>query len=137
MRAEGLRPEEVLSEVWDESEPGYARALRELVLGAAPMTAFVVANDLMAVRLMDALESAGLRVPDDVSVVGFDGIDLGAHSRIGLTTIAQPRGELAHRGLDLLVERMTGGAADAAPHRVRLRPRLLRRRSSAAPGRRS
>jgi DNA-binding LacI/PurR family transcriptional regulator len=131
MRAGGLRAEQVAGTVWDEREPGHARALRELVLGDDPVTAFVVANDLLAVRLMDALESAGLRVPDDASVVGFDGIDLGANSRIGLTTIAQPRAELAQRGLDLLVARMSGGAADAAPRRVKLAPTLLRRRSSA------
>ena len=137
MRAEGREPEQVTSEMWDESAPGYPDALRELVLGDDPVTAFAVANDLMAVRLMDALESAGLRVPEDVSVVGFDGIDLGANSRIGLTTVAQPRAELARRGLDLLVARMTAGTDAPAPRGVRLPPVLVPRRSSAAPRQRS
>jgi DNA-binding LacI/PurR family transcriptional regulator len=134
MRGAGLRPHQVSSDVWDQGGPAAAQALRKLVLGEDAVTAFVAANDLMAVRLMDALESADLRVPEHVSVVGFDGIDLGAHRRIGLTTIAQPRAELAERGLDLLVERMAGGDAGAPPRRVRLAPTLVQRRSSAAPG---
>jgi LacI family transcriptional regulator len=132
MRAAGLRPEQVPSALWERGA-AEADALRALVLGDDPVTAFVAANDLIAVRLMDALESAGLRVPEHASVVGFDGIDLGAHRRIGLTTIAQPRAELAERGLDLLVERMSGGP-EAPPRRVRLAPTLVRRGSSATPG---
>jgi DNA-binding LacI/PurR family transcriptional regulator len=87
----------------------------------------------MAVQLMDALEGAGLRVPQDVSVVGFDGIDLGAHSRIALTTIAQPRAELAALGLDLLVRRMAARAPASPPRRVTLEPVLVARGSTAGP----
>jgi DNA-binding LacI/PurR family transcriptional regulator len=133
MRAAGLQPEQVPCALWERGGTAEAAALRAFVLGDDRVTAFVVANDLMAIRLMDALESAGLRVPEQVSVVGFDGIDLGAHRRIGLTTIAQPRRELAERGLDLLAERMAGDA-DAPARRVRLAPTLVRRGSSAAPG---
>ncbi len=135
MRAAGLRPEHLFTDAWGDGEPGYTAALRELVHGDDPVTAFAVANDLMAIRLMDALESAGVGVPDDVSVVGFDGVDLGANSRIGLSTVAQPRKELARRGLDLLVARIADGEGDAAPHLVRLAPELVPRRSSAAPRR--
>ena len=52
---------------------------------AGRLTAFAAANDVIAVELIDALEAGGARVPEDVSVVGFDGTDLGAHPRIGLT----------------------------------------------------
>jgi len=137
MRSEALRPEQIDNGLWDEAACGSPRALRDLVLGEDGVTAIAVANDLTAVRLMDALEVAELRVPGDVSVVGFDGIDLGAHSRIGLTTVAQPRGELAERGLDLLVARMTGEADPGVVHQVRLAPTLVPRRSSAAAPRRS
>lgn len=120
---------------------GYADAMRArgqaplpAVLDAAAVpgaTAYVAANDLIAVRLMDTLEAAGLRVPADVSVVGFDGIELGAHARIALTSIAQPREQLVEAGVALLGERMRGVAPAGGRH-VRLAPSLIVRGSSAA-----
>ena len=122
MRRHGLEPRLV---PWPA---GHEPLLRE-----GEPTAFVAANDLMAIRLMAALEAAGLHVPEDVSVVGFDGIELGAHSRIALTTVAQPRGELIDRGLDLLTSRIAASAGGGPPRHVRLPPTLVARRSSAAP----
>jgi DNA-binding LacI/PurR family transcriptional regulator len=117
MRAHGLAPHVLDADGWAGPPPG--------------VTAFAAANDLIAVQLIDALESAGLRVPGDVSVVGFDGTDLGAHPRIGLTTVAQPRAELIARGLELLRERLAGGAG--APRGVRLQGELVVRASTGAP----
>ena len=68
-------------------------------------------------------------MPDDVSVVGFDGTDLGAHSRIRLTTVAQPRGRLIEDGLRLLAERMRG--EEGPPRHVRLQPELVVRGTTA------
>jgi DNA-binding LacI/PurR family transcriptional regulator len=113
MRAHGLAPALL------EGEPGDG------------FTAYAAANDVIAVRLIDALEAAGWRVPADVSVVGFDGTDLGAHPRIGLTTVAQPRAELIARGLELLRDRLAGRGD--GPRGVRLRGELIVRASTAAP----
>jgi LacI family transcriptional regulator len=108
-------------------------ALRALVTGAGGITAFAAANDLMAVQLIDALEAEGIRVPDDVSVAGLDGIELGAHSRIALTTVAQPRELLVDRGLELLLARMDDGDGERPPRHVALAPSLVVRGSTAAP----
>jgi DNA-binding LacI/PurR family transcriptional regulator len=108
---------------------GLTPALLEDGTPDAEFTAFAAANDVIAVRLIDALEAAGRRVPDDVSVVGFDGTDLGAHSRIRLTTVAQPRGRLIEDGLRLLTDRMDGEAGP--PRHVRLRPELVVRGTTA------
>jgi LacI family transcriptional regulator, galactose operon repressor len=119
---------------------GYERAMRghslEPVLldadawtGGEGMTAFAAANDVIAVELIDRLEARGLNVPADVSVVGFDGTDLGAHPRIALTTVAQPRGRLIAEGVALLLERMEG---DGPARHVRLEPELVVRSSTAA-----
>jgi DNA-binding LacI/PurR family transcriptional regulator len=105
----------------------------ELVTGSDPVTAFVTGNDVMAVRLVDALEAAGVRVPAEVSVVGFDGIALGAHSRIALTTVSQPRDELTTRGLGLLLERIQSPSGTAPPRLVTLPPTLVVRGSTAPP----
>ena len=108
---------------------GLEPALLEGGAISSEFTAFAAANDVIAVRLIDAVEAGGRRVPDDVSVVGFDGTDLGAHSRIRLTTVAQPRGRLISDGLRLLTERM-GGEAGPARH-VRLEPELVVRGTTA------
>jgi DNA-binding LacI/PurR family transcriptional regulator len=117
MRAHGLAPLVLDADAWAGPPAG--------------ATAFAAANDVIAVEVIDALESAGLRVPADVSVVGFDGTDLGGHPRIGLTSVAQPRTELIARGLALLRERLAGGGD--GPRGVRLQGELVVRGSSAAP----
>lgn len=61
-------------------------------------TAILAYNDLMAIGTLHAIRSAGLKVPDDISVVGFDDIDLALHTNPPLTTVAQPQyriGQLA------------------------------------------
>ncbi|NUR76820.1 MAG: substrate-binding domain-containing protein, partial [Thermoleophilia bacterium] len=76
-------------------------------------------------------------VPDDVSVVGFDNIAIAGLDRVALTTVAQPRDQLAELGASILLDRIEGGAA-APPRRVRLAPELVVRgstRSAASPRR--
>jgi LacI family transcriptional regulator len=125
------RPEWTLPYESDEAD-AEARFLPMLADGEKP-TAIVAANDYTAIRLMELLERNGVSVPDDVSLVGFDGIDIAGLSRIGLTTIAQPRDELARTALDLLLARIESGY-DAPPQQHRLNPGLVVRRSTAAPG---
>jgi LacI family transcriptional regulator len=136
MQRRRLAPRQLNTD-WEGDVPDATRKLRELVTGSQRLTAFAAANDVMAIRLIDALEAAGLRVPEDVSVTGFDGIELGAHLRIGLTTVAQPRAELTTRGFELLLDRIGGGVASHRLRRVKLEPELVVRSSTAAPAPRS
>jgi DNA-binding LacI/PurR family transcriptional regulator len=123
----------LLTPDWEDGGPEGIRKLRSLVTDGRPLTAFAAANDLMAIRLIDALEAAGVGVPADVSVTGFDGIELGAHMRIGLTTVAQPRAELTTRGFELLLNRIGGNVPGGRVRHVQLDPRLVVRGSTAAP----
>jgi DNA-binding LacI/PurR family transcriptional regulator len=96
--------------------------------GAAPEldrgpTGFVAANDLTAIALVEALGRAGRIVPCDASVVGFDGIALTALAGVGLTTVAQPREEMARLGAEMLLARIAGD--DAPTRRIILEPRLV------------
>jgi LacI family transcriptional regulator len=95
-------------------------------------TALVAATDHIAVRLIERLEAAGVSVPGDVSLVGFDGIAIGALARIALTTVAQPADELAREAVALLLNRIDRGH-DAAPEQHRLPPTLVVRGSTAPP----
>ncbi|KAA2212203.1 substrate-binding domain-containing protein [Teichococcus oryzae] len=73
--------------------------------GERPDAVFAV-NDIMAMGLMDALRQAGLDVPGDMSVVGFDDIGPSARAIYNLTIVAQPVSVMLRRGLDLLAGRI-------------------------------
>jgi DNA-binding LacI/PurR family transcriptional regulator len=97
---------------WSASS-GYA-AGRELAV-AGDVTAVFAANDDMAVGLIRALLEAGLRVPEDVSVVGFDDIPVSAYVTPPLTTVRQPFDAVAREGLRLLVQAIEKPDAEPAP----------------------
>ncbi|RTZ41694.1 LacI family DNA-binding transcriptional regulator [Candidimonas sp. SYP-B2681] len=67
-------------------------------------TALVCSNDLIAIRAIRAAKLCGLRVPDDISISGFDGIQLGADMTPALSTVAQPNAEMGQRSVALLVQ---------------------------------
>jgi LacI family transcriptional regulator len=110
------------------------RQFADVFLAAGGPTAMVAANDYTAIRLIQRLEAGGLLVPGDVSIVGFDGIAIGALPRLALTTVAQPPEELARGGLGLLLERIERGH-DAPVQRRRLDTELVVRGSTAPPTR--
>ncbi|CAH0258561.1 Lactose operon repressor [Microbacterium sp. Bi98] len=91
-------------------------------------SAVFCANDQMALGLLRALAESGRRVPEDVSVIGFDDVPDAANYRPPLTTIRQDFAALAHRAVDLLVADIEG-AADGAASAVVV-PTLLVERSS-------
>jgi DNA-binding LacI/PurR family transcriptional regulator len=74
-------------------------------------TAVATHNDMLAIATMDRLERRGLRVPDDVSVVGFDDIPLASHRRIRLTTVRSDAADMGRRAVELVV-----GAAREGRH---------------------
>ena len=71
-------------------------------------TAVFAANDLMAIGLMHGFRQAGVRVPEDVSIAGFDDIPVAAHVYPPLTTVHQDFPELGHRAVRLLVAQIRG-----------------------------
>src|SRR4051794_22386593 len=97
---------------WSASS-GYT-AGRELAV-AGDVTAVFAANDDMAVGLIRALLEAGLRVPEDVSVVGFDDIPVSAYVTPPLTTVRQPFDAVAREGLRLLVQAIEKPDDEPAP----------------------
>lgn len=93
-------------------------------------TAFFVSNDIGAIGLIDACEAIGLRVPADISVVGFDDITIAGLKRIALTTVSQPLMFQAERAVSLLLQRIE--RPTIAPRHIRV-PVELRVRDSTAP----
>ena len=77
----------------------------------APYTAVFAMSDIMAVGALRAIRDRGLRVPEDISVMGYDGIDLGRYLDPQLTTIRQYRDTIARRSLEILLDGMEGKPA--------------------------
>jgi DNA-binding LacI/PurR family transcriptional regulator len=96
-------------------------------------TAVFAANDQMAIGAMRAIELAGLQVPDDVSVVGFDDIDVAEYLTVPLTTVRQDFDETARLGVHRLIRAIEGHSPTTTP-RLIAAP-LVTRASSARPPR--
>lgn len=94
-------------------------------------TAICCANDLVALGVISALNDAGLRVPEDVSVTGMDDIGYAALSNPPLTTVTNDPAMFARRGFEMLMERIDGERMP--PRRVEIPNALVVRRSTAAP----
>ena len=91
----------------DWTPAGGFRAASEM-LDRGDVTAVFVANDQMAIGAMSALARAGLRVPEDVSVVGFDDIDVAAYLPVPLTTVRQDFVETSRLGMHRLLRALDG-----------------------------
>jgi DNA-binding LacI/PurR family transcriptional regulator len=93
-----------------------------------PPTAVFACNDLMALGAMDALEEEGLRIPEDVAVVGYDDTLLASTVRPRLTTVAQPKYEIGAIAAEMLIKRIA--SHDIPVRQVVLKPQLIIRDTS-------
>lgn len=108
---------------------GGAEGMRALLRRDLGLTAVFAANDRMAVGAISVLQRAGLNVPQDISVVGYDNIPLANAMWPSLTTIAQPMTEMGQTGISLLLERIKRRDENLPPRRVMLPVRLVERES--------
>ncbi len=108
--------------------PFVATAVTEigaLLQQPSPPTALVCSNDLLAIRSIRAAHLAGLAVPRDLSVAGFDGIAIGEDLTPMLSTVAQPNADIGRNSVELLVQSIAGGtpllpdASLTLPHHFR------------------
>lgn len=115
----------------DFTEEGGYRATRTLLASGAALSAVFAANDLSAIGAVRALTESGRRVPDDVSVVGFDDLRLAAFTSPPLTTIRQPAAEIARRATAILIDLTHGRRVRKL--RYLFEPTLVVRGSTAPP----
>ncbi|MDR5818543.1 LacI family DNA-binding transcriptional regulator [Caballeronia sp. LZ033] len=103
-------------------DAGEDAAARLAALGATRPTAVFAVSDTLAIGVMNGLRGAGLAVPDDVAVVGFDDIAVAAHVDPPLTTVSQPMQQLGESAAELLLKRLRDPRADVPgvllPHRL-------------------
>ena len=132
VNAAGVEP--VLADGDFSPESGTSAVARWLEEAICP-TAVIGVDDVVALGAYDALLEAGLRIPEDVAVAGFDDIHLAGSRLIGLTTVAQHIDELAVRAVRMLLRLISGRSDDRTPLREVMKPELLVRRSTIGSGR--
>ncbi|ADU39400.1 LacI family transcriptional regulator [Variovorax boronicumulans] len=110
------------------SQSGY-EAMHAILRTEHPPSAVFVCNDLMAIGALRAAHESGVHVPDELSIVGFDDIELSAYTSPPLTTVAQPKERIGALAVDMLLERVSGKRRDA--RKVVLQPELRVRASTA------
>lgn len=106
-------------------------AALDLLSGSPPPTAVICGNDVIALGALSAAASLGLRVPDDLTVTGFDDIRPAGWPLVGLTTVRCDLVELGRLAVDLLMDDLDGGRATRRHLRVPVS--LVRRRTHGPP----
>ena len=109
-------------------EIGYAAA-RELLARGGNFTALFAFNDVSAIGAIRAIREAGFRVPEDVSVLGFDDIYAAAYHNPALTTVKQPLFEMGKLAAETLLKRLADSTTDA-PKVLTVEPQLVVRAST-------
>src|SRR6185503_998357 len=109
-------------------EIGY-KPMQALLEKTKDFTAVFCFNDISAIGAIRALKDVGLRVPEDVSVVGFDDIQSAAYSTPSLTTVRQPLFEMGQRGAKILLDR-SGNREGDYPSEIVVEPELVIREST-------
>ncbi len=130
LRAAGL--DDPLVVIGDGGVTGGARATESLI--GSGVTGIVAYNDLTAIGALRALRRAGIGVPEVISVVGFDDIDLAAWTDPPLTTVRQPTDALGSWAVEHLADILAGNAVNGTSPPVLLEPTLVVRDSTAAQG---
>ncbi len=113
-------------------ESGVLAAQHFLGLPQRP-TAIVCFNDMMAIGLMRALQDAGLTIPQDCSLTGFDNITFSAYTNPTLTTFEQPKYELGYTATRMMMSILQDPNTQPDPQTITLRGRLIPRASTGAP----
>jgi LacI family transcriptional regulator len=130
LAAAGADADPALLAIGSFTEEGGHEAMRELLAAGEP-TAVFAANDLSAIGAVNAIVGSGRRVPEDVSVVGFDDLRLARFTTPPLTTIRQPAVEIGERAAQLLLDLAAGRRVRKLRHL--LEPELVVRASTGPP----
>ncbi|MGV9307565.1 MULTISPECIES: LacI family DNA-binding transcriptional regulator [unclassified Nonomuraea] len=132
LKERGLPYDEGIVEVGDFYRAAGARAARALLERAAGVDALMCANDLIALGALDVLRAGGLRVPEDVAVVGMDDTDLAAASWPSLTSVSLGSAERGKAAAELMLDRLKDTGRE--PRLVTVPPVLAVRASTVGQG---
>ncbi|MFI7703827.1 LacI family DNA-binding transcriptional regulator [Nonomuraea sp. NPDC049480] len=129
MRAAGLDPDDLrVVEATTMTARAGEKAAVELIAGPLPKAVFC-ANDLLALGVLRALLRAGVRVPEDVALMGYDDIDFAAASTVSLSSMRQPTYQLGRIATELLLDECDNPDTHAHQH-IMFQPELVAREST-------
>jgi DNA-binding LacI/PurR family transcriptional regulator len=123
-------PERYVLSMEEPEEAASREQIGALFAGPDPPTAIFAGNDRVALVLLKHLNALGVRVPEDVSVIGFDNLGFTEHLAVPLTTVDQPKREMGRRAAEMLIEQIEMPASRPPLHEV-FQPRLVIRNSCA------
>jgi LacI family transcriptional regulator len=112
MRRAGLDPDGLAIVVGEPGVIGGETAMSEMLADHPDVTGVIAYNDLMAIGALRSVRAGGGQVPRDISVVGFDDVDLAAYVEPPLTTIVQSTAELGRLAVRQLLDRLQNGSSD-------------------------
>src|SRR6202045_2208812 len=129
-----IYPELIAQLKGDSPSPhlGY-EATRKLLASHQPFTALFAFNDISAMGAIRALREGKLRIPDDVSVVGFDDIQSAAYQNPPLTTVRQPLREMGRIAAETLLRRIRRSGSDSQGGETMVEPKLIIRETTSCP----
>ncbi|MCR5732660.1 MAG: LacI family transcriptional regulator [Sphaerochaetaceae bacterium] len=129
MKKRGLEPNIFIDTLDDGNLNRAGRAQVEQILSSGkPFTAIFAVKDMLAAGVMQALKDNNLSVPEDISVIGYDGADVSSFPMINLTTIAQPKAEIAKLILDIILSHQRA-KGEKGPVHYFVKPNLIERNS--------
>jgi len=128
MEESGLVCQEAMMPRGDNRLGGGKRAAEALIASGLPFTAIFSTNDTMAIGAMRTLREVGLRIPEDISILGVDDIILASFCDPPLTTVAQPKYEAGTQAVRFLIDRIEGNYQQG-PRNVILDTELIIRKS--------
>ncbi|AIX51025.1 MULTISPECIES: HTH-type transcriptional repressor PurR [Pantoea] len=109
-----------------EPESGY-QAMQQILSQKQRPTAVFCGGDIMAMGAICAADEMGLRVPQDISVIGYDNVRNARYFTPALTTVHQPKAQLGEKALEMLLDRITSKREE--PQTIEVQPSLIERRS--------
>jgi LacI family transcriptional regulator len=131
MRAKGLDPDARFMKEGTHTAEGGQKAMAALLRGGAVPTAVVCSNDWTAIGALHAILDAGLKVPDDISLVGFDDIPLVSYTNPALTTVRMSALDVGATAFEALFQLIGGSTAEG--HTFQVPTRLVVRASTSKP----
>ncbi len=110
-------------------QTGY-NIIRSLIKEGGYPSAVFAENDVLAIGILHGIKDSGLKVPEDIALIGFDDISFSAYQEIQLSTIKQPKEQMGSIAADILIDEIETGEQSSSPRKIILEPELVVRRSS-------
>ena len=109
--------------------PSGYQAAKELLDKGKNFTAIFAYNDILALGAMEAILEKGLRIPEDIALIGSDDIEFGKYAKVSLTTLAIQKSRMGQEAVELLMSRISADTHFKTPRKIVLEPELVIRDS--------